>query len=337
MRYSIEIINEDEAKSWNKFISDYGCVFHLFEWSQILSETYGYNPVYFALLNKDEDINSVFPTVITPSKKMVSLPFLDYVNIISKKVELSKTMLDYVLKYCKFLGIVNFENYTTNLIRNKHLKFFHSSNTYVLNTALDFKKIWMDYFSKKRRNLVRKALKNDLVVKQEKNKSFLYEYYKIYLKTMKRLGQIPQSSRLFFNILKYLGKFVEMYSVRLEGNLIAGLIVLKFNNYFNIWNNASISKYWSYAPNDLLYYEVIKNACNMGIKRVDFGSTPLVSGLEHFKKSFGGIPVPIYKLTNISSTSILQNASKYASHILSFIVPMRLHDNLGNLIYSKIY
>jgi len=46
-------------------------------------------------------------------------------------------------------------------------------------------------------------------------------------------------------------------------------------------------------PTSLLYWQLIKDAVDMGVKTLDFGRSTLDSGTYKFKQGMGGIPVPL--------------------------------------------
>ena len=293
----IELVNEENKDEWNAFVEfNNGTVFHLFEWPAVLNATYGYKPIYLCARG-GEKIEGIMPAVITRKpfgRRLLSLPFADYAGPLAKN-DASTKLLDFALKFCQYQKLT-LEVYSVNPYPN--LKSFHFFDTFILDTTRPFETIWMENFSKKVRNSVRKANKMGVVVKKETTQECLREYYRIYLATMRRTRSMPHYYDLFKNMWKFLGEKFEIFSARYEEELIAGLLVLVFNKRIHIWGNASKEKFLHLAPNNALYCEAIKWAGEKGITVVDFGSTPLDTTHYRFKEAWGGTPTPIYALAD---------------------------------------
>jgi lipid II:glycine glycyltransferase (peptidoglycan interpeptide bridge formation enzyme) len=132
----------------------------------------------------------------------------------------------------------------------------------------------------------------------------LLNYYEIYLDTMRRLRGVPFSFSFFkslWNVLKP-KKLLNLFLAEHEGRIIAGQIVLLYKRKIQIFNNASLRKYWRLKPNNLIDYWTIKYGYEQGFNVVDFGGTPPPpSGHYEYKKSIGGKPVPIFSYRKLFS------------------------------------
>lgn len=331
MKYEVEVATKDIKDEWNKYVKEKGTIFHLFEWSEVLESTYGYKPLYIYAINKDS-ICGILPAVITRNpirKRIVSLPLVDYGGFIVDNEFIQNVLLNFILEICKKKSIV-FECFTTNKIDS--LNSYHVANTFILDTQYNLEFVWNN-FNKKVRNSIRKSLRSGVVV-EECDKSFISEYYKIYLETMKRLGVLPHSYKLFKNIINYFKDKVEIYSAKIDNSCIAGLIVFILNSRMYIWGNASRGVYLRYAPNNALYYYAIKRACELGVKYVDFGSTPLSSGHYMFKERWGGEPRQIY----LSTSGVASKNKKNPLERLTVkIMPSILLNIFGEFGFKYVY
>lgn len=73
---------------------------------------------------------------------------------------------------------------------------------------------------------------------------------------------------------------------------------------------ASRREYFSFCPNNLLYWEAIREACQKGYRRFDFGRSSLGSGPYRFKKQWGGVDEPLhwqYSAWNGQRAAMLQS------------------------------
>jgi CelD/BcsL family acetyltransferase involved in cellulose biosynthesis len=58
------------------------------------------------------------------------------------------------------------------------------------------------------------------------------------------------------------------------------------------WHGASLEKYFRLRPNNLIYYEAIKDACESGFSWFDFNPSSGHEGVRSFKKRFGSQAYP---------------------------------------------
>lgn len=286
--------NKDE---WNRFVElNGGSIFQLYEWPEILHKTYGYKPLYFCVRESGE-MKAAMPAIITKNpfrRSLVSIPFTDYAGPLGEE-KACMQLMEFVLKYCAEQGL-NVVIYSLDKLPKLHA--YHFVDTFWLDTRRSFDSIWMENFSKKVRNSVRKATKSGVVIERETSRSFLKEYYKIYIETMRRLSALPHHLSFFTNIADLLGEKFQMFAARYNGELIAGLLTFSFNKRVHIWSNASQKEYLHLAPNNALYSEIIKRACDADVDIVDFGTSVPETSHYWFKAAWGGTAKPVYTCSN---------------------------------------
>lgn len=148
-------------------------------------------------------------------------------------------------------------------------------------------------FNKKTRNLVRKSIKNGLIVK----KISLDEvdlFYRFYKTTMERVGSNYLTSIDLFK------KFTETDNVDflgayLKNKLVAGSIFLTCNDAMYYWWNSSSQEGRLFGANYILIFNAIKNAIKRNINFLDMASSHSKS-IEEPKLKWGAERVPYYIL-----------------------------------------
>jgi CelD/BcsL family acetyltransferase involved in cellulose biosynthesis len=154
--------------------------------------------------------------------------------------------------------------------------------------------------SQVRRN-VRKAQRSDLTLRVAARAEDLTEtYFRLHTATRRRLGVPTQPRRFFRNVWEHmlasdLGFALLVYH---GGEPIAGAVFLDWNGWLVYKFGASDARHWSLRPNNLLFWEAIKRACDRGVKVFDFGRSDRDDeGLRAFKRSWGAVEEPLVYTT----------------------------------------
>lgn len=195
------------------------------------------------------------------------------------------------IKYCKEQNIVAEFIRFHPLLKNEIL--FREKMDIIENRKIRFidleksiENIWeMDIISKNR-NMIRKAEKSGLEVKEDIK---IEEFKKVYNETMKKVKAEKEYyfNDEYFEEMKNLSYF--SIGIKKDKKLIAAAIFLKGKDIVHYHLAGSIESYLKYAPNNLLLWTAIKYAKQNGFKRFHFGggtSNSLENPLYKFKKSF---------------------------------------------------
>jgi len=130
----------------------------------------------------------------------------------------------------------------------------------------EFGDIWNYKFKKSNRNLVRKAEKKGVEIFRGTTISDYESYYQIYLDSVNRWkADDYHSVSLYYELQKYTEN-VKLWLARIGDTIIAGLITMEYRNNIIAFGGASLSKFWSYSPNNLLYKHAIEYASKNGFK-----------------------------------------------------------------------
>lgn len=143
------------------------------------------------------------------------------------------------------------------------------------------------FMSRARRN-VRKARDSGLRVTEPDLEGAIAPYYRLYLTTMRRLGSPPFPIAFFRALRRELGDHLTLLLAWQGDDPVAGLLAFEYGDRYLIWGNVSMAEAWATKPNDLLYAEIIRRACEGDATVVDFGRNERGSTVHTFKKQFGG-------------------------------------------------
>ena len=161
--------------------------------------------------------------------------------------------------------------------------------------------IWLDLDSKNR-NMIRKAMKNGIKIKQADTYNFskiITEFKKLYNETMQR----NNASDFYYFDDEYFNNFFEsmknnfkIFYAEYESKIIATSIFIFNNKNIHYYLSGSDKQYLQLAPNNLLLYEVAKWALSQGFEKFHLGGgVNDCDQLFKFKKQFNkGEFLPFY-------------------------------------------
>lgn len=167
----------------------------------------------------------------------------------------------------------------------------------------------MGIFHYKVRNMIRKAIKNGVVVQIDNSDDaveFLYETHK---SNMVAIGGMPKEHRLFSLISSDYRKGIDynIYVASLEGRKIAAMLVFYFMDTVEYYTPAIVSQYRNYQPLSLIIYSAMKDAMRMGMEKWNWGGTGLTqNSLYTFKSRWGTTETRYYYYTKIWDKNILK-------------------------------
>jgi lipid II:glycine glycyltransferase (peptidoglycan interpeptide bridge formation enzyme) len=77
-----------------------------------------------------------------------------------------------------------------------------------------------------------------------------------------------------------------IFGVRKNGKAIAGVVCLYFRDQVLPYYGGSLAEYNKDAPNNFMYWKLIEQSCNEGIRHFDFGRSKKGTGSYHFKSAW---------------------------------------------------
>lgn len=145
----------------------------------------------------------------------------------------------------------------------------------------------------KMRNHVRKAEKSSLEA-VEGGLELLDDFYSVYTARLRELGTPAFGRGVMRAMLEAFPDNAKLFAVRLGTRTLAAGITTTFQGVIEIPYAASLSEFNKLAPNNLLYWTIIRRSCEQGLRAFDFGRCTIDSGTYQFKKQWGAEPVALH-------------------------------------------
>jgi serine/alanine adding enzyme len=287
----VDHLDQEQGKSWDAYVygsqtSGHG---HLSGWRRVIEGCYGHRAYY--IWNRDNgQVKGILPLILIRSRlfgrSLVSLPFLDEGGICSDN-EAARNEL-----YQEAGKLVNLHGADSLDLRHRQpsglgLPSNGGKVTLALELSKDPEKIW-NRFDSKLRNQIRKAVKSDLTVSWCGLEG-LSDFYEVFASNMRDLGSPVHDRSFFDSILNEFPDTTRLIIVRKGKQAVGGGLCLLFRDIVSMPWASSLKDFLPMCPNNLLYWEAIRWACEKGYRKFDFGRSSPGSGTYKFKKQWEAV------------------------------------------------
>jgi hypothetical protein len=348
MPQEIEIVDPIRYPGWDELMlsTKNHSFFHSSHWARVLHESYGYRPLYFALVDSGRMLAMIpcmeIVSVLT-GKRAVSLPFTDYCEPIlegESAGEAFHSLLNRLIAFGKEAAWKSIELRSGVSLPPR----IPASRVYFGHT-LDVSKNEDETFSvfrdSTKRN-IRKATKEGVRVGIFNSREAVGEFYRLNCLTRKEHGLPAQPFRFFEKIYEHvLSKERGFIVLASYGDRnIAGAVYFHFGKRAVYKYGASDKRYQRLRANNLVMWEAIRWISRNGCGSLCFGRTePDNDGLVQFKRGWSarGRAVAYYKYdmkraSFVGEASGLTEAHKKIFHRM----PISLLRITGSILYRHI-
>lgn len=168
--------------------------------------------------------------------------------------------------------------------------------TYV-SFALDLRPgadlLWRDALRTKTRNQVRKAERGDFTA-HEGHAELLPEFHAVISECWRDLGTPTHGLDFYAAIARAFGSACRFHIVRDGDRPIAAALLLEVGDTLHHPFAGTLRRYRSASVNNLLYWGIIRAACERGLATFDMGRSAPDAGTYRFKRSWGAIPNALF-------------------------------------------
>jgi len=285
-----------DAPSWDQFLAKQSdaSFYQLYSWREINRSQFGH-PTFYLAAQKNGEFIGVFPLVYLKSRLfgriLCSMPFVNFGGPCAIDSDTEQQLLNEAISLAKQLKVDYLENRATRIIDSSLPTSKHKiSMTIELDSNPE--KLWDAYASKHRTN-IRRAYKNDLSVRSG-GQEYLDIFYNILAASWRTLGTPIYQRAYFEKILEQFGDQIRIFICYYNDEPVAAA----FNGHYKgtvegMWAGAlpqARKLQYSYV----LYWEMIKNACESGFRKYHLGRSSVDSGGEQFKKKWNATQLQLY-------------------------------------------
>ncbi len=288
MHIRIRSFEPQDGPAWDAFVRAHpqGSPFHLIAWKKSIEAVYPYKPQYLLAVAEDR-IRAVLPLFLVSNvlmgKVLLSTPFAVYGGILADSPEAQNALREELEKISRSMGVDHSE--LRNLHTDQCVGFSNVSRyvSFVQQIGANEEEI-LAAIPRKTRYMVRKALKHPFSMAPAADPSAFID---LYTRNLRRLGTPSFPVRHFQELLRNFGKEADVREVRLEGKVVSAVMTFYFRDQILPYYGASDPAYNEVAPNNYMYFELMRWGSENGYRWFDFGRSKKESGSFDFKAHWG--------------------------------------------------
>lgn len=192
-----------------------------------------------------------------------------------------------VAEFSRFHPLLN--NHT---LASPKMLTFYSRKTVKLDLTLSADEIWMNQFSSKNRNVIRKAEKDGVTIVESQNYDLFREMYDQTMRNVNAEGFYFFPPKYYDTFKDTFGDNVMLCFAMYEGKPIAGSMFMFSKDYAHYHLSGRDKNYYKIAANNAILWYGIQKAKERGCKWFHFGGGTTGADedlLLHFKQNFSKV------------------------------------------------
>jgi FemAB-related protein (PEP-CTERM system-associated) len=277
-----------ESAPWDQFVQTHpqGTPFHLMAWKKTIETVFGYRPEYRVALEGSR-VRGVLPLFFTNSlltgKALISTPFAVYGGVLADDEEAQRALAAEVGRLSEALGVQHTE--LRNLHPEQRLGFQPLDRYVTFRQQIGpDEEAMLEAIPRKTRYMVRKALKHPFTMRSTRD---VRSFEDLYARNLRRLGTPCFPYRHFTTLLENFGAAADVREVLLDGKVVSAVLSFYFQDQVLPYYGASDPAFNNVAPNNYMYFELMRWGGQNGYRLFDFGRSKIVSGSFDFKAHWG--------------------------------------------------
>lgn len=292
---SVTLMADDGAPEWDAYVDAHpqASAYHHWVWRQVIHAVFGHQTRYLAA-RKDGAICAVLPLCILNSRLfghfIVSLPFFNYGGVLADDAEAEAAILERAAQLATGEGASHIEMRMTRPLDNGWATKTNKVGLY-LSLPDDPETLWTG-FKAKLRSQIRRPEKAGMTVRTGRAE-LVDDFYRVFSRNMRDLGTPVYGKELFSTILNRVPES-HIVVVDYQGQAVGAGFLVGYRNRLEIPWASTIRDFNRHSPNMLLYWSVLKWACENGYGEFDFGRSTEGAGTYKFKRQWGAEPRPFY-------------------------------------------
>ena len=291
---TVRAATSSDSARWDAFVATCpeATFFHRFAWREIYESIFNHR-THYLLAERAGEVVGILPIVEMRSllfgHSLSSLPFAVYGGAAATDAASVSSLHAAALALGKELGVRNLE------LRNRVTRepVWPKQDLYVTfrrELAADAEANLLA-IPRKQRAMVRKAIGRELRCEIDARTD---RFFALYADNQHRHGTPPQSRRYFDALRELFGDDCEIAVVLSpQGKPVSGVLSFYFRDEVLPYYAGDVAEARELAANDFKYWDLMRRACERGLKVFDYGRSKRGTGSFDFKKNWGFEPEPL--------------------------------------------
>jgi len=327
----------DEAR-WDAFVEacPQATFFHRIGWKRIIEEVFRHR-THYLLAERGGQIAGVLPLAQVRSRlfghSLVSLPFAVYGGAAANDAQAVAALHAVAVDLACELGVEHLE--LRNLQRTE--PDWPQQDLYVTFRKPILPEVEANLLAipRKQRAMVRKAIGRGLTGEIDDG---VGRFFQLYADNVHRHGTPPYPRRYFEALRETFGKDCEVLTVLSpQCQPVSGVLSFYFRDEVLPYYAGDLEAARELAANDFKYWELMRRACERGLRVFDYGRSKRDTGSFHFKKNWGFEPTPLaYEYKLFKREAIPQNNPANPKYRAMIALWRRLPRSVANALGPSI-
>jgi FemAB-related protein (PEP-CTERM system-associated) len=331
-----------DNERWDAFVHrcDGASFFHRIGWKQIIEDVF-HHRTHYRVAERNGEIAGILPLAEIRSRlfghALVSLPFGVYGGPAAIDAEAEGALIDAAASLARTLQVDHLE------LRNRSPKCadWPRQDLYVTfrKHLLPDADANLLAVPRKQRAMVRKGMKHRL---RSEIDASVDRFFALYADNMHRHGTPPFSKRYFESLRRVFGESCEVLTVvDTGGRPISTVMSFYFKGEVLPYYAGDTESARDLAANDFKYWELMRRACERGVRIFDFGRSKRGTGSFDFKKNWGFECSPLaYEYQLLAGKDLPQNNPlnpKYRAFIALWRrLPIQVANAVGPMLVRNL-
>jgi FemAB-related protein (PEP-CTERM system-associated) len=298
-----------DAQRWDAFVHrcPSATFFHRFGWREVIEDVFRHR-THYRIAERDGEIVGVLPLAEVKSRlfghALVSLPFCVYGGPAANEPESDRVLIDAAVTLARSLRVEHLE------LRHRTVKCagWPRQDLYVTfrKELLPDVDANLVAIPRKQRAMVRKGIRNGL---RSELDSSVDRFFALYADNVHRHGTPPFSRRYFARLVEIFGDRCQILTVvDTSGRPVSSVMSFYFRDEVLPYYAGDTDDARELAANDFKYWELMRRACERGVRVFDYGRSKRDTGSFDFKKNWGFDPAPLaYEYQLLARDAVPQN------------------------------
>lgn len=339
---SIRALRSEDVPRWQRF--SHGCAeatfFHRIEWKSILEDVFRHR-AHYLIAERGTEVVGILPLAEVRSlmfgHALTSLPFAVYGGAATLDEPARHALHDAAATLARDLGVQHLE------LRNRTRcePEWPEQALYVTFRKPIAPEVEANLLAvpRKQRAMVRKGIQRGLHSEIDADAS---RFFRLYADNQHRHGTPPLPRRYFEALQSAFGSDCEVLTVvSPQGQPLSSVLSFYFRDEVLPYYAGDLPDARDLAANDFKYWELMRRACERGLKVFDYGRSKRDTGSYSFKKNWGFEPASLhYEYRLLKRDTVPQNNPanpKYRAFIALWRrLPRRLANALGPHIVRSL-
>jgi FemAB-related protein (PEP-CTERM system-associated) len=290
----VRAFDPGDGERWDRFVlaCPTATFFHRIGWREVIERVFRHR-THYLLAERGGEIAGVLPLAQVKSRlfghSLVSLPFAVYGGPAAIEPEAEAQLVAAAVGLAQTLDVDHLE------LRNMQAsaRGWPAQDLYVTfrkPLAADVEAN-MQEIPRKQRAMVRKGIKAGLagVIDEDVDR-----FFALYADNQHRHGTPPLPKSYFAALRREFGDDCEILTVTdSAGGAVSGVLSFYFRDEVLPYYAGDVARARDLAANDFKYWELMRRACERGVRVFDYGRSKRGTGSFDFKKNWGFDPLPL--------------------------------------------